>query len=249
MTRRSMAFAALITILILALGFAPRPLLGPEESASQAASPTTTDPAAMRSIAVSGQGTVTIKPDLAYATFGVATTGTSLGSVQSENATRMAAVLGRLKGLGIAEKDLQTIAYAVSPQYDRDGAPTGYQVVNTVRATIRDITALGATIDAAVAAGANRIAGIAFDLANRAQAVQQAREAAVNDARAKAEQYARLTGVTLGGPLSIIEGVGTVQRDATTVSAVPAAGVASSTPIEVGEASITLSVQISYEIK
>jgi uncharacterized protein YggE len=248
MTRRSLAFAVLAAILVLAFGFAPRPLLDPADPASRAASATTTAAATVRSIAVAGQGTIMFKPDLAYATFGVVTTGTSLAAVQGENATRMAAVLEKLKGLGIAEKDLQTTGYNVYPQYDRDGAPAGYQVANTVRATIRDIAALGATIDAAVAGGANRIAGITFALANEAQVMQQAREAAVSDARAKAEQYARLTGVTLVGPLSIVESVGATQRDATGAVAAPAAAGAS-TPIEVGQSSITIAVQISYEIR
>jgi uncharacterized protein YggE len=248
MTRRSIAFTVLATLLVLAFGFAPRPLLDPADPASRAASSATADAAKVRSIAVTGQGTVMFKPDLAYATFGVVTTGTSLAAVQGENATRMAAVLEILKGLGIAEKDLQTVGYNVYPQYDRDGAPTGYQVANTVRATVREIATLGATIDAAVAGGANRIAGIAFDLANEAQAVQQAREAAVNDARAKAEQYARLTGVTLGGPLSIAESGGATVRDVAGTGAVPAAAGAS-TPIEVGQSSISISVQISYEIR
>lgn len=247
MTRRSIALAALLLALILALGFAPRPPFAPGVPASVAATPQASDTGPVRSITVSGQGSVAVKPDLAHATFGVATTGTNLAAAQSENATRMAAVLARLKGLGLAERDLQTIGYTIYPQYDKEGQPSGYQVVNRVRATVRDIASLGTTIDAAVAAGANRVDSIAFDLANKAQAQQQAREAAVAGALAKAQHYATLTGVALGAPLTIVESGGTTTLD-TTTRAVPA-GAGASTPIETGEGTITVQVQITYAIR
>jgi uncharacterized protein YggE len=157
--------------------------------------------------------------------------------------------LDRLKSLGIAEKDLQTIGYNVYPRYDRqEGKPTGYSVHNGVRATVRDIAKLGGTIDAAVAAGANQVMGISFDLADRSQAMQQAREAAVNDARAKAEQYAKLAGGTLGAPLKIAENVATPAFDTAKRTAAPAAA-APDTPIQPGEGTVSLTVQITYELK
>jgi hypothetical protein len=247
MTRRAIAPAALLLVLILALAFTARPLFGPGAPATAAATPEASGAGEARSITVSGHGAVAVTPDLAHATFGVATTGTNLAAAQGENAARMAAVLERLRGLGIAERDLQTSGYAVYPQYDKEGQPSGYQVVNGVRATVRDLASLGATIDAAVAAGANRVAGVAFDLANKGQALQRAREAAVADSLAKAQHYAALTGVALGAPLTIVESGGAAPPD-TATRAVPA-GAGPSTPIEAGEGTITVQVQISYAIR
>ena len=247
MARRSIAPVALLLALILALGFAPRPLLGPGAPASAAATPGAGDAGVVRSVTVSGQWAVAVKPDLAHATFGVATTGASLAAAQGENATRMAAVLARLQGLGIAARDLQTVGYAVYPQDDKEGQPSGYQVVNRVRATVRDVASLGATIDAAVAAGANRVESVAFDLAEKAQALRQARAGAVADALAKAEHYATLTGVALGAPLTIVESGGVTTLDTATRAA--PAGAGAGTPIEAGEGTITVQVQISYAIR
>ncbi|MFN8516457.1 MAG: SIMPL domain-containing protein [Thermomicrobiales bacterium] len=250
MTKRSLALAAFAAILAMTLGFAARPLFGTSEPATNvaAATPTAADVNA-RSITVVGNGEVKIKPDIAYIVFGVETTNANLSTAQSENATKMTAVLDKLKSLGIAEKDLQTVGYSVYPRYDKEqGAPTGYSVHNGVRATVRDINKLGGTIDAAVAAGANQVMGISFDLADKAQAMQQAREVAVNDARAKAEQYAKLINGTLGLVLTINESVSTPVFDTTARSAAPMAAGAD-TPIQTGEGSITLTVQISYEAK
>ena len=119
-----------------------------------------------------------------------------------------------------------------------------------MRATVRDLNTLGETIDQVVAAGATRVQGIAFDLAKKDDAIRQAREAAVNDARAKAEQYATLTNVQLGGPVTINEG-GATPRTALPAAAPASAGGAATppTPIEVGEGTVTVSVQLTYEIR
>jgi uncharacterized protein YggE len=251
MTKRSLALAAIAAALAMTLGFAARPLFGTAQPTTNvaAATPTTADGPNARSITVTGNGEVKIKPDIAYIVFGVTTTNTDLSAAQSENATKMTAVLDKLKSLGIAETDLQTVGYNVYPTYDKQqGAPSGYSVQNGVRATVRDITKLGSTIDAAVAAGSNQVMGISFDLANRAQAMQQAREAAVNDARAKAEQYAKLINGTLGVVLTVSENASSPVFDTSARSAAPVAAGAD-TPIQTGEGSITLTVQISYEVK
>lgn len=251
MTKRSLALMGLVAALAVTLGFAARPLFGSEQPGGVVAAATPTTGAGMnsRSITVVGTGDVKIKPDLAYVTFGVETTNADLAVAQSENATKMTAVLDRLKSLGIAEKDLQTVGYNVYPRYDKEqGAPTGYSVQNGVRAAVRDITKVGSTIDAAVAAGANQVMGISFDLADKNAAMQQAREAAVNDARVKAEQYAKLINGTLGVVLTVSESVAMPVYDTATRAAAPMAAGAD-TPIQVGEGSITLTVQISYEVK
>lgn len=251
MTKRSLALVVLVVALAVSIGLAARPLLGavPRGAVVVAATPTAGATVDARSITVTGQGRVTIAPDLAYATFAVETRNTDLAQAQADNATRMNAVLARLKSLGIAERDLQTVGYNVSPQYDKqDGKPTGYIVNNGVRAAVRDLAKLGPTIDAAVAAGANRVAGIAFDLADKGAATRQAREAAVADARAKAEQYATLANGTLGVVITISENVAapvfqTDQRVAMPAAAPP------DTPIETGQGTISLTVQVSYELK
>jgi uncharacterized protein len=253
MSRRIMLFIGSAIASVALLAFLVLPLAGNTASnaartggAVAAATPLPAD-GALRTVSVNGQGQVKVAPDLATITFAVETSGTTLAAAQGENATRMTAVLDKLKGLGIASADLQTSGYTINPQYDRDQKLTGYRVNNGVRAIVRDLSKLGATIDGTVAAGANRVTGISFDVANKADAIRQARELAVTDARAKAEQYAKLTGVTLGGPVTINEN--TVTPVARTAAAGGAASDMPTTPIEAGESVIVLTVQISYEIK
>ncbi len=201
----------------------------------------------VRSVNVNGVGKATLTPDMATVIFGVESSGADLIAAQTDNATRTQAVIDKLKGLGIAANDLQTTGYNIQPQYDRDQKLTGYRVVNSVRAIVRDIKTLGTTIDEAVKAGANRISGISFDASKKDEATRQAREAAVANAKQKAEQYAQLTGVTLGPVLQIVETSAAIPAD-TQRTAAPAAA-SSATPIEPGEGSLTITVQIIYELR
>ncbi len=258
--RRTLALAAIMLALGATLGALVSPLAGgaserPAPAALAAATTPVAAPAAAagattRTVSVAGEGRVTVAYDLATVTFGVETSDAELAPAQAENARRTAALLDRLKALGIAEKDLQTVGYNVSPQYGDNGARlTGYRVVNGVRATVRDLGRLGATIDAAVAAGANRVHGIGFDLSNKEDATRRAREAAVADARGKAEQYARLTGLQLGAPVTIVEGGGDAPKYREAAPRAAGAMADAVTPIEPGQGAVTLTVQIVYELR
>jgi len=246
MSRKTLATIALAGVLALTLAFALRPLAqGAGPSGVVAAATPVTGAGGVRTVSVAGEGQVTITPDLATLTFGVESSGTDLAAAQGDNATRTQAVLDRLKSLNIAANDLQTTGYNIQPQYDRDQKLTGYRIVNAVRVVVRDLKNVGPTIDGAVNAGANRVSGISFDAANKDDATRRAREAAVADARRKAEQYAQLTGMTLGGVMQISETVGAAEYR----TAAPASAAAGATPIEPGQGSITINVQISYELK
>jgi len=246
MWRKTLLTAGLAAALIAAFTFALRPPVGAITSAYAAATPAAAT-GDRRTISVSGQGQVAVTPDMATVTFGVESSGTDLVATQGDNATRTQAAIDKLKGRGINPKDLQTTGYNVQPQYDKDQKLTGYRVTNTVRATVRDLSKLGATIDAAVGAGANRVSGISFDVANKAEALKGARGAAVADARQKAELYAQLTNTTLGGVLTLSETVATPEYRAAQPAA--AAAPAATTPIEAGQGSITITVSVVYEIQ
>ena len=214
-----------------------------------------------RTLSVHGEGQVAVRPDLATLLVGVEIAAPDLARAQRDNTARMTPILAALRGAGIAERDLRTSGYAVHQAYrppdPRRGPaddPPGYQVSNTVRATVRDLARLGETIDLAIAAGANRIHNIAFDLEDKAEAIRQARAAAVADARAKAEQYAALTGLRLGTPLAIVEGGDRGMPPQPGYELPPfvrkmrEAVVTGSPPIEAGEGAIRLTVQILYEL-
>ena len=204
--------------------------------------------AADRLITVTGEGSVALAPDIAVIRIGVSTQGKTAADASNANAQKMAAVLGAIKDARIAERDVQTTALSLQPQYDsnKPGAPrlVGFQASNQVAVKIRDIKELPDVIDRAISAGANEMSGIEFVVSEESKLLDQARGQAIADARRKAEIYARAAGVTLGEPLNISEGGAPAPIVFRRMTAAP-----ESAPIAQGEETLQLSVSVSWAIK
>ena len=164
---------------------------------------------APRVITMGGHGEVRATPDTAMLSAGVSTNAPTAAAALSANNNRMQAVMAAIKKLGVSDKDIRTSNFSVSPQYanSNNEAPriTGYQASNQVEVRLEDVNKLGAALDALVAAGANQMHGVSFLIRDDAALLSQARTAAVAEARAKAETFAKAAGVSLGAILSISE--------------------------------------------
>lgn len=208
-------------------------------------------PAGTRQISATGTGKVYVVPDLAYVYIGVHTQEADVATALSQNNSQAQSISDTLKGQGIAAEDIQTTAFNVYPQqnYGPDGQPTDttYAVDNTVFVTIRDLSKLGTILDATVRSGANTINGVSFDVADRTAAENQARELAVENAKANAAELARLGNVALGQLMSISV---YSNNNPTPVYAEKGGGAASSAaPIASGQLVIQVDANLSYDIK
>jgi uncharacterized protein YggE len=205
----------------------------------------------LRTIAMGGHGEVKAAPDQAQVNAGVTTNATTAAQALAANTMRMTGVFIALKKAGIAEKNIQTVNFSVSPQYTNGNNNeaqrlTGYQVSNTVSVRLDDVSKLGTTLDALVSAGANQMNGISFSIRDTAAMLQKAREAAIADAKNRAETYARAAGVTLGPIQSIGEGGGSAP-----VPMFKAMRMMADAPVPVaaGEESVTADVSVVWEIR
>jgi uncharacterized protein YggE len=167
-----------------------------------------------RRLVVGGTGEASARPDLAVISAGVVVQADTASAALAENTRTMNAVLEQLSASGLAEEDVQTSQFSVMPLYEQQRPDPetiespriiGYQVSNQVTARVRDLDRLGAVLDALVSAGANSVYGPSFELADPEPLLEQARDAAVADALAKAKRYAAAAGVKLGKIVSIEE--------------------------------------------
>jgi len=203
---------------------------------------------------VSGQGTVTVTPDIATLRLGVEVQAATVADAQSQATEAMDEVMAALTDNGIAEKDIQTQHFSIYPvtRWDKDDEEqviVGYRVTNTVSAKIREIDKAGTVIDAVAAAGGDltRIDSIDFSVDDPSAYYEEAREEAMADARAKAEQLAELADGRLGKATYISESSQApppIYRQDIYEEAMPAA----TTPISPGEMEISLTVQVTYTI-
>ena len=205
-------------------------------------------------ITVSGHGEVKVPPDTAVFTIGVQVTATSVADARDRAAKAADAVISSIKKDGVDEKDIQTAGLSIQPQFDyKNGSEpriTGYQVTNQVTVKVRKLDTVSNVIDDATAAGGDavRLQGINFVVDDDEKAVEQAREAAMNDAKAKASQLAKLGGVQLGDPLTISESQTAPPVFEGRGVAVPAAA-DSSTPIQTGTNTVSVDVSVRWQIK
>jgi uncharacterized protein YggE len=179
-------------------------------------------------LTLSGEGRVNREPDMALFSAGVTTQGTSAAEALAANSAAMPQVIAALRRAGIAERDIQTSNLSVSPIYvdpnqqalyeaQAGGRPyvppavpgvpkiVGYSVNNTVTVRQRKLGNYGAVIDALASAGANQINGPSFQMDKPEPALDEARVAAVKQARERATLFANAAGLKVGRIVSISE--------------------------------------------
>lgn len=206
-----------------------------------------------RTVTVNGTGTVTGAPDTLRVDIGVEATAADVSSALNTSSAQVREVTDAVVAEGVERRDIQTQQVNLTPQYST-AAPgtsreiTGYRATNTIRVTIRDIGVASQVLSAAATAGGDstRIGNVAFAIDDDSDLMRQAREAAFDDARSRAEQYASLAGDSLGKVQTITESTSgqqqptTVQRDS--------AAAAAPVPIEPGEQTLTFSVTVTYAL-
>lgn len=213
--------------------------------------PTATDPGVGLGVDVGGEGTVSGPPDVLRFSVGVeARAATVDAAVSSANASATK-VIAALAVRRVAKRDTQTAALDISPRYDDKGRTIlGYVVRQDLRVTVRDLRTAGATISAAVAAGGNatRLSGVSFALEDDEQVRTAARAEAYASAKAKAEQYAGLSGRRLGAVASIEEDVQQTSSDPYR-SMDLASAAQSAVPIEPGSTEVRVTVQVRWALR
>ncbi len=232
--------AGIVVASIASPAFAPRPTLG-------------VDPAnpPEHTISVSGTGRVVLIPDIADLRLGVSHTAKTVKDARAAAAKSMTAVLASLKKLGIAERDIQTTTLSLQPVYDyytpnKPPRLTGYALSNAIVVTVRDLDKISDAIDGSLAAGATSLDGISFRVDNQAAAEKKAREAAVADAKAKAQTLASAAGVSITGVASISETMAPPPYPIY-LGADRAAGELA-TPVQPGTSEVSVTVAVVYLI-
>ncbi len=249
-----LAFALLVPV-----GLAAVWLWGQASNPAAAQTPAaTSDYSPAQTVTVVGRGSVYVKPDVARVSIGVETSADTVSQAVDENEAQMKAILAALKQVGIEEKDIQTMNFSIYLERYPEPTPSAepatgepkplYRVSNMVNVTVRDLESVGDVLDAVIEAGANNIWGISFSVDDPAAAEADARADAIEDARARAEALADLSGVTLGPVMSVSEVIGggatpMVQME---VAERAAAGGASISP---GELEVSYQVQVTYFIE
>lgn len=207
-------------------------------------------------IQVTGQGETAVAPDMAVLSLTVMREAETARAALDEANQAMREVIAAMKEKGIEDRDLQTSGLSINPRYvypdrgeDRTPRIVGYQVSNSLTVRVREIEMVGEVLDLSVTMGVNQGGGIVLTNDDTAAVLEEARKAAVENARAKAETLAEAAGVRLGRVMSIDEQARQPEARPMAQPAMMRMEVAdASVPIQAGENVYQIHVNVSFEI-
>lgn len=198
-----------------------------------------------RRIVVTGTGVSTAVPDRAELRLGVEAQGPSAGEAVEDLARALQDVMDALTASGIAQADIQTSTlnlYRGQDSSSLGSLPGGplFVATSVVAVTTTDLAGIGDLLDDAVSAGANRIEGVAFTVADPASEREAARRMAVADGMAQAELMADAAGVSLGALM--------ILRDAEAGPGGDIGVMRMAVPVAPGQASLSVTVEMVFAI-
>jgi hypothetical protein len=255
------AILSMATVLLLTLTIIGTYLFVPTAKVEAQADPAAiaerqTTEAAMRTITVVGEGQVSAAPDTAQASIGVEVIDADVKQATSRAAETMENILATLKAQGIAETDIQTSYYNVwveRPYAFQGGEQADeilYHVNNNVMVTIRNLDKVTTILGAAIEAGANSINSVTFSIADPASLRSQAREKAVANALAEAQELAGFSGIEVGEVVSVSEVISGGAYYVSELKTAEQGGFGGGGgPIAPGDVDLSVQLQITYAIR
>jgi uncharacterized protein YggE len=226
-----------LAALLVATAFAGRQALARGNAAAPAGATT-----AAHTISVSGHGEVQLAPDMATLDVSVQTKGSDAQQALSANATKMTNVIQAIKNQGIAANHIRT--GQISLWFDQQNDT--YYASHEISVRIDDVNTVGAVLDAAVGAGATSSWGVSFGFKDVSTGQAQSLQAAVANAKKRADALAAAAGVTISGVSSISDATYSQSPIVYAAGLAGAPAAAPTTPVQVGQQTVSADVSIVY---
>lgn len=212
-------------------------------------------------VVATGEHRIKVAPDQAWVIVSLQTRDSKAPEARRLGAAAMTTVNAALRNTGLAADAVQTIGFALQPEYEyvnQRQRMKGFLLSNQVQVRIDDVSKVADVLDAVGSlslptSSTLTVAGLRFDLKNRASVERDALKGAVEDAMARAKSMAAGAGLTLGRTLRIEEAGGQVMPKFNEPVMMRAsrgdAAAEVATPIEPSDIEIRAQVSLTIEIK
>jgi len=219
-----------------------------------------TEPNGSRQFSVTGTGKAMVTPDVGTFNFSIRNEGgvNELVKLQNDNTQRVNKVMEYLTSKGIKKEDIGTVDYSVNPNYtyapcDRTCPPpvvSGYTVYQSATVKVRDLKIAGELLSGVVQNGANEVSSLAFIVDDQSKYENIAREEALKQARESAERIAKASGFKMGRVVYLTEENGGGDYYAKEMgNPMPASASTASPDVQGGTKTISVTMNVTYEIK
>ena len=204
-----------------------------------------------RYITVTGVGTISVVPDAVRFNATVSALASTNAAALSSASKSAAAVRAALKDKGIALKDIRSANISVYPEYnwtqEAGTKITGYRASQSFDVLIRKASDAGTIIEAVVSAGGDNVqlGGVIPTTLNPAIATEEARSAAVANAKSKASSYAKLLGTSIGKVLFLEEQSSPIYSSPFPMAKAEAD---SAVQIDLGEQDVTVTITVRWAL-
>jgi uncharacterized protein len=210
--------------------------------------------AAPSQITVTADGRSSTMPDIATANFTISTNASTAAAATSDNNARYDRLLATLERLGIAKNDIRTTTFSLNfnapptpPDVPGQGQRYGYFVYRGISVTVRRISLVGKTVDAAVSAGVTDVNGVSFDTSDKGGQFTQALRDAIGQAHAHAQAMASAAGLRIVRVKVMQEGVASRPLPMVQAEVFKAAPAPVPTQIEPSAVETRATVTVTYE--
>ncbi|MBN2585526.1 SIMPL domain-containing protein [Patescibacteria group bacterium] len=204
-------------------------------------------------LTVTGEGMAYVTPDVAKIDFGISTEAKNLADSQKLNSESIARIKDALQTYSIEAKDIKTLYYTINPEYNyilngRSPQLRGYTTRHTVRITVRKLEDADSVVQTLGNSGATEISQVQFTVDDPSDVQKEAREKAIDAAKEKATQLAKLSGASLGRIISINENTPNIDGGIVPRFSEGMGGGGIMPGLEEGSMSITSNVTITYSL-
>jgi uncharacterized protein len=208
----------------------------------------------VRLVTMTGWGSVQAEPDRAWVSVGIEARAETTTAARQQAASTMQAIQTRLQAAGIPELAIRTSSFNVTQDLTMtqgQRVPRGYVASNQVEVKVDDIRKLAAVLDESIAAGANSIRGVRWDITNREALERQALQRAYADARGRADVIATASGAHLGDVYAAQEARAGAVRPAMALGSmgIAEAVMVSETPVSPGQIDVRATVTVSFVLR
>jgi len=213
------------------------------------------NPEMIKTMVFRGDGKVNTKPDIAVVSMGLTVEKKTVSEAQNESSKTMNAFVAKVKTFGVETKDIKTANYNIYTQYDYSSSGKsvlrGYQITQNVEIKIRNLDKVSDIVGLAGEFNLNQVGNLSFDVDNKDAFTKQAKDEAIKKAKDNALSTAKSLGINLGRIIAYDEynvASPVVYNGYKMMDSVASVGGVTNTAVESGNAEISVSVGITYEI-
>ncbi|GGP86805.1 oxidative stress defense protein [Shewanella ulleungensis] len=142
-----------------------------------------------------GTSTIEANADMAIISVAVSIEAANAKSAKDEADEAVSQFMQRLIKAGIDKKHIQTANLQINPQYryvqNEPRILTGYSANRQITVTVMKLNMLNELLDSALVDGINQVNNIELKSSKEAEMINQARQAAIKDAKQKANSLAK----------------------------------------------------------